>query len=124
MTDMTAKHVLLVCGGRDYTDRDRVFAELDAVIARGRIAFDTVRHGAQRGADTLAGEWAKSRGYINDPWQAEWRRLGKAAGPIRNAAMIRDGAVVGCVAFPGRIGTPDMIKKCVQAGIPVLEVRR
>lgn len=119
--------VVLVCGGRDYTNRQRAFAVLDKLALRVEIL--AVRHGAARGADALADEWARSRGYVVQPYPADWDRHGKAAGPIRNREMLAacDPAVpslrvVCVVAFPGGSGTADMIRQSKAAGLPVWAV--
>jgi hypothetical protein len=87
------------------------------------LQFDVVRHGAARGADLLADAWAKVRGIPVDPYPADWATYGRGAGPIRNRAMVADGNVVGCVAFPGGKGTADMVETCRAHGIPVLLVK-
>lgn len=51
---------IIVCGGRDYVDQAAAFNALDRAHQHRRI--DLVIHGAARGADTLAGAWAASRG--------------------------------------------------------------
>jgi hypothetical protein len=108
--------VVIVCGGRDYDDSERVYAALDRAHAKRPI--DMVLHGAARGADTLAGEWAKSRGIHVLPFPADWKLYGKRAGPARNAKMVRE-RPNGCIAFPGGTGTADCIQRCKEAGIPV-----
>lgn len=119
--------VVLVCGGRSYTDRRRVFAALDKLARRVEIL--AVRHGAASGADALADEWARLRGYAVQPYPADWSRLGRAAGPLRNAEMLaaHDPAVpssrVCCVvAFPGGRGTADMVQRAKAAGLKVWEI--
>lgn len=64
---MDSPFLLLVCGGRDYADRDRVFEVLDAVASKHPNI--TILHGAASGADAIAEEWAKERGhpYIGEP---------------------------------------------------------
>lgn len=109
---------LLVCGGRDYADRGHVFAVLDRIQRVRGVAV--VIHGAARGADALAGEWARSRGVEQIACPADWRRDGKAAGPIRNQSMIDLHHPTGAVAFPGGSGTGDMVRRAVRAGIGVL----
>lgn len=47
---------VLVCGGRNYNDRKRVFSTLD------RIGITHLIQGGARGADALAKDWAKLRG--------------------------------------------------------------
>ena len=77
---------VLVCGGRDYTDRGAVFAALDELHAREPIAL--LIHGAARGADSLGGEWAAARGVPVQAFPADWKKHGRAAGPKRNQQML------------------------------------
>lgn len=105
---MTGRRVL-VCGGRDYADRDRVFAVLDAEHARETIAC--IIHGHAPGADTLADKWARSRRVSINGFRAQWKKHGKAAGPKRNQRMIDDGKPNLVVAFPGGRGTADMVAR-------------
>lgn len=120
--------VLLVCGGRDYADRERVWRVLDRTAERVEIL--AVRHGAARGADSLAGEWARERGYPVEARPADWYparlggRLDRGAGPRRNAEMLAEGGVVAVVAFPGDSGTANMVERARRAGLPVWEVAR
>lgn len=111
---------ILVCGGRDYKDRERLFAVLDAY--RNSTSTMTVIHGDARGADCLAGEWAKDRNVPVCAFPADWNAHGKSAGPIRNAQMIREGQPNIVVAFPGGRGTDDMIRQARRAGINVVQV--
>jgi hypothetical protein len=108
---------LLVCGGRDYTDRAALFAALDYLHARRVI--ELIIHGAARGADKLAAEWAGARGIQSRAFPALWHAHGKAAGCIRNQHMLDCGKPDGVVAFPGGCGTADMINRSQTAGVPV-----
>jgi len=111
--------LLLVCGGRDYADRDRVFAALDAMLRKQPALV--ILHGAATGADTLAEEWAKSRErpYYGVP--AEWAKHGPSAGPRRNTAMLHY-LPHGVCAFPGGSGTADMCDQAEAAGLKVWRV--
>lgn len=114
--------VLLACGGRAYADEVFVYATLDRTARR--MVIEMVRHGAcpYGGADLLADRWARSRGYAVDPMPADFARLGRAAGPIRNDQMlVKVPRPVACVAFPGDRGTRDMVAKCkaVTPRVPV-----
>lgn len=112
---------LLVCGGRDYDDRAHVFHTLDRVNAKRPIR--ALIHGAARGADSLADEWAEAR--LLEIWRfpAKWGEEGRAAGHLRNQRMLDVGQPQGVVAFPGGAGTADMVRRATSAGIPVMEVR-
>jgi len=110
---------IIVCGGRDFTDQAALTRVLDRL--RTRRTIDAVIEGNQRGADRMAGFWARKRGILNLKFDAEWDRYGKGAGPIRNQRMIDEGKPDGVVAFPGRTGTANMIDLAHKAGIPVWE---
>lgn len=116
---------LLVCGGRDYNDREYLERKLDE-ISRLFGPIHLVIDGAARGADTLAHNWAMARGIPAERFPADWNRYGKRAGSIRNREMagrLSSNDLV--VAFPGGRGTADMIK--VARAIPevnVIEVGR
>ena len=120
---MTALHPppgfrLLVCGGRDYADRERVWSVLDRVNAKRPLGV--VIHGAARGADTLAGEWAEEREVEVWRFPAKWGEDGRGAGHKRNQAMLDVGKPEGVVAFPGGAGTADMVKRAEAAGVTVM----
>jgi len=107
---------LLVCGGRDYSDRDALFSALDRV--HDRVGVGCVIHGVARGADSLAGEWATARGIAQEPYPADWSQ-GRKAGPIRNRRMLEEGKPDGVVAFPGGRGTAGMVRLAQDADVQV-----
>lgn len=112
---------VLVCGGRDYADRDRVWNELSRLdFERGRFAV--VIHGYASGVDAEADNWALACGRRVCGFRAEWHRLGRAAGPVRNQRMIDEGKPDLVIAFPGGRGTADMTRRARAAGLEVIEV--
>ena len=126
---MTAPITILICGGRDLNhtdvwnalDRDCLDFVADKLdITRPRIF--RVIHGGAKGADSAAGEWAKSEGAKVTVYPADWKAHGKAAGPIRNRQMLDDGKPDVVVALPGGRGTADMIQQAEDRGIPVVDV--
>jgi hypothetical protein len=114
------KQRVLVCGGRDYNDRDRVFSILDVAHAANPII--ELIHGAASGADKLADEWADGKVAIH-AFPAPWETLGHRAGPIRNQKMLDEGKPDMVIAFPGGAGTADMVKRAEKAGVPVVRIR-
>ena len=113
--------ILLITGGRDYTDAARLQWAL--AEAWRRLQPTALRHGAcPTGADAGAHWWALERGYAVEPMLADWSQ-GRAAGPLRNQAMLERGGVVGLVAFPGGRGTADMVRRAKAAGVRVWEVK-
>ena len=115
---MTALMTVLVCGGRDYTDRDRLFKLLD--FNRAKIGM--IVHGGAKGADTLAGNWCYERAVPMMLVPAEWALHGKKAGFIRNAKMLAVGKPDLVVAFPGGVGTAMMVRLARKAGVRVIEI--
>lgn len=109
---------ILVCGGRGYADHARVH-EVLYLHAAGASA---ILQGGAPGADRLARDWAEANGILSWTIPAEWRKHGKAAGPIRNQRMLDAGEPALVIAFPGGRGTADMVRRARAAGVPVLEV--
>lgn len=110
---------MLVCGGRDFADRERVYALLDIIHSADAITM--VIHGCARGADSLASDWGRSRGIRGViGYQADWQKHGKAAGAIRNARMLAEGKPGLVVAFPGGRGTADMVRRARAAGVETM----
>jgi hypothetical protein len=117
--------IAIVCGGRDYQDAARVRRVLDAAV--DKLGLDAIIEGGATGADRLALDWAQTRGdiiWIDVP--ADWDGLGKAAGHIRNAKMLRilqggprdqERAVI---AFPGGVGTDQMCSIAARASIRII----
>lgn len=118
---MSALVRVLVCGGRAYTDKARVFRELDELEETRGIQI--VLHGGAPGADDCAEAWANQRGVLSRWWKAEWNKHGRAAGPIRNETMLREGKPDLVLAFPGGRGTADMVRRALAAGVEVIEVK-
>lgn len=111
---------VLVCGGRTYSDLFQLFAVLDTLdVERG---IGTIIHGGARGADSLAGKWADVRGKACRVVFADWEIHGRAAGPKRNQQMIDEHHPDVTVAFPGGIGTADMVRRSKAANIAVYEI--
>ena len=109
---------VLVCGGRDFMDRDWLFRELDCL--RSARGVTIIISGCARGADTSASngrrpEELRSRGFLSD-----WNTRGRAAGPIRNQQMLDEGKPDLVVAFPGGRGTADMVRRTRAAGVELI----
>lgn len=111
---------VLVCGGRDFSDCQMVWDTLDD-LARAEV-IDCLIEGDARGADRIAGAWARRRGVDLRVYAADWRKHGRAAGPIRNQQMLDEGKPDLVIAFPGGIGTADMVRRARASGVRVNEV--
>jgi len=110
---------VLVCGGRNFLDKERAFAALDLLHAGPRPITRIIQGGAN-GADYLAQRWANERGISSEEFVAHWQAEGRAAGPLRNQRMISQGKPDLVLAFPGGRGTADMVRRAKSAGIEVI----
>ena len=115
--------VIAAGGGRDLAwPHQRVAAEL---LARsgGRLVH-LLLHGGARGADAAIARAAHQLGWSALVMPAEWRRHGRAAGPIRNRELLELAVAraeahtspgvstsVLVVAFPGGAGTASLVQQ-------------
>lgn len=112
---------VLVCGGRDFADVTAVVNYLFRIDDHSPIT--SIIHGGATGADQLGSEAAKLLQVPCHVFPANWKRDGKAAGPIRNQRMLDEGKPDLVVAFAGGRGTADMVRRARDAHISVEEVR-
>lgn len=106
---------LIVCGGRDYQEREHVHQVLDTMISD----VDCIISGAAPGADSLAAQWAEVRGVPLLLCPAHWNTFGRKAGPMRNEWMITIAKGTHVLAFPGGRGTANMVKLAEKYNLPV-----
>jgi hypothetical protein len=111
---------VLVCGGRHYNDAERIFDVLNSYDHD--YDFSILIHGAAPGADSQAARWAEIGNLRTYAFPANWKKHGKAAGPMRNQRMIEEGKPDLVIAFAGGRGTADMVNRAKAAGIEVIEV--
>ena len=108
----------LVCGDRNWTNKQRIKLRLGQL----HPDRDVVIHGDCKGADKLAGEAAKELGIPVTAVPAQWDLYGRAAGPIRNKAML-DMSIDFVIAFhPALVlskGTKDMVTQAHSKGVMV-----
>lgn len=107
--------VVLVCGGRDYADRDHVWAVLDSVASYHPGC--AIVQGGARGADAHAKAWAVAKGHPSFTADASWDYYSKRAGGMRNGWMLTFMQPDFMIHFPGGTGTTDMIKRARTADI-------
>jgi hypothetical protein len=104
---------VLVCGGRDYGNSERVAEILDTLLPFTLIC------GMARGADTLAFNYARAHDYPILEFPADWKQHGRSAGPLRNKQMLDEGCPDLVIAFPGGAGTANMVLQAKRAKVEV-----
>lgn len=132
---------ILVCGDRNWTNRQRLSSVLDKIcLDNGWVTnrpedredgnwlpTAEIISGMAKGADTIAVDWAVVNWVNFHPYPADWNRFGRAAGPIRNEKMLNQGKPDMVVGFHNDLmnskGTRHMIK--IAFGVaPVVRVYR
>jgi hypothetical protein len=111
---------LLVCGSREWRDRNAVHLVLMCEPNHQGWGDSpvTVIHGGARGADSFADQSARDLGYDVKVFPADWDKHGRAAGPIRNRQMLDEQPDL-VVAFGQGRGTNDTVGEAERRGIPV-----
>ncbi len=84
---------VLVCGGRNWTDRAKIEARLKTLPSDAIVLA-----GGAKGADTIAAELATERGLNKQVFPADWNKYGKSAGAIRNRQMLNENPML-VIAF-------------------------
>lgn len=117
---------ILICGGRDYTDRNQFEYIIKQIVEPTVYNFDvTIIQGGASGADFLAKQWAlfNPDKVGHEEYKADWDRYDKGAGGIRNQVMLDTGIDL-VIAFPGGSGTGDMCRRADDIDVMVLRVPR
>jgi hypothetical protein len=106
---------VLVCGSRGWTDRTAIFDRI-AELPPGTVVFQ----GKARGADMIAEQACAFHGLKSVGFPANWARLGRSAGVVRNLEML-DASPDLVIAFQldGSRGTQHTIDEARRRGIPV-----
>ena len=115
----------IVCGSRNWHDADTIRREIMNLWANFGADSPKIIHGGCRGADLIAERVANEIGFRTEQCRANWTIHGRAAGPIRNAWMLKEFKPRMVIAFAIRLsgGTFDMITKARKAGVEVRIVR-
>ena len=81
---------IIVCGGRHFEDYTRLKAIMKDYLDKNVIAPTDVEivSGHCQGADMLGERYAEEHGCALTVFPAEWKKYGRAAGPIRNKQMV------------------------------------
>lgn len=111
---------VIIAGGRDFQDYELLKEKCDNILKeRSGTQKIIVVSGAARGADKMGERYANEKGYTIEQYPADWKHLGNAAGPIRNAQMANSADAL--IAFwDGQSrGTKNMINVARTKGLLV-----
>lgn len=121
----TKPYRILVCGGVEWSNITLTEAVLDGYRQQMHDKDQPISivQGGARGADFIAKAWAEKHDIPCETFNAEWKRYGRGAGPIRNSAMLETSPDL-VIAFPGGRGTNDTVTKAAKLGIKVRKPAR
>jgi hypothetical protein len=105
----------IIAGGRDYQLDEWDLGQLD------QIGITEVVSGGAPGVDTSGESWAEYNLLPVKCFPADWKKHGRAAGPIRNRQMAEYADAV--ALFKGGIGTQSMFNEAKRAGIKIYDYR-
>lgn len=111
---------VIIAGSRSFADYEKLKSVCDSILpnlySEPRIS---ILSGTSSGSDSLGERYAKERGYTLNRYPADWKRYGKAAGPIRNRQMVKD-ADAAIVFWDGQSrGTKNLIEEANRHGLKV-----
>ena len=73
----------IIAGGRDFCDYDFLKESLNDL----KISITEIVSGKAKGVDALGEQYAKEHGIEVKEFPADWKKIGRGAGPIRNEEM-------------------------------------
>lgn len=115
---------LIVAGGRDFNDYQRLSAEIFAYAEGvGDSVGVSIVSGMARGADALAYQFAKEHNVKVYEFPADWDKYGKRAGYLRNAEMAQFADALMAFWDGESRGTKNMIETMERMGKTVVVVR-
>lgn len=117
--DSTTVNRVIIAGSRHFDD----YPLLCRGVAESGFKIDRVVSGKAAGADTLGERWAKEHGVPVDEYPANWKDLGKRAGPARNEQMARNAEALVAFLAPNSRGTANMIRTAMKHGLKVHVVK-
>ena len=110
---------LIIAGDRNFTDYRFLAAKVTKILSRTNINDVEFVSGGARGTDRLGEIYAEQHGKTPKIFEAEWKKYGGPAGPMRNGKMARYGTHLIAFLKPGSRGTANMIKQARENGLKI-----
>ena len=107
---------LIIAGGRNYELNIKDIAFLDSIKGVTQVIS-----GGAPGADNCGEMWANKNSIDIKVFKANWKKHGKAAGPIRNKEMAKYADAV--ALFPGGSGTESMYNEAIKGSLTIFTNR-
>lgn len=107
---------VVISGSRGIDDAELV----EESIENAGFDIDTVLSGGSYGVDELGEEWGENQGIpvVSEPYEPDWDKHGRAAGPIRNQKLAQDADACIAVWDGESPGTRSMIEEAFRERLP------
>lgn len=105
---------LAVVGSRTFLDYDYLKRSLLESFPLSEV--EEIISGGAKGTDSLAERFAREHNIPVTVFPADWKRLGRKAGPVRNADIVRRADVIAAFWDGQSRGTKDTIRQARLAG--------
>lgn len=112
---------VLVCGGWDFQNRERVFEILDQVRAKRGVAC-IIQCNRPTGAEKWAREWAEEHEVPCESYGADWFMWAQQAEEKAMQAAIALGKAEAVILFGNGTVTEKMKRLATAASLPVWEI--
>lgn len=111
---------VIIAGGRDFQDYQLLRSTMDALLQNKlRKVKIVIICGMAKGADMLGARYAQERGYHIRYFPAEWDKLGKKAGIVRNEQMAQNADALVAFWDGSSHGTKNMIETAKRYNLAV-----
>lgn len=102
--------VSVVIGGYRNFEKYEIFKSfVDSCLVELDLKEITILSGHCKGVDLMGEQYAKEKGLLLEVYPAEWKKYGKAAGPIRNKQMVEKADIVIAFVCERAKGTKNLI---------------
>ena len=78
---------LIIAGSRTFNNYNMLDTYVSRIISQYDFSTFRIISGGARGADSLGEQYARNHGYNLSIFPADWNKLGKRAGYVRNEQM-------------------------------------
>lgn len=112
---------VVIAGTRTFEDYEKLKFELDRI--RPFMEITEIVSGCSRGADTLGERYAMENDILLKKFPADWKGLGRKAGPLRNIQMAEYADELIAFWDTKSGGTKHMINEMDKRNKPIIIIR-